>query len=91
MLGCKGLPTAIQRLRGAEQRGHKLGVSMIQDETSLPLVFCLKCGAYSSKICVRLAGDCPPEISKSGEQTLYRIVDAPRIPTSPSRNDAQAS
>ena len=72
MVGCKGLPTAIQKLRGAELRGHRLGVSRVQNEESLPLVFCMKCGAYSSKRCVLLAGVCPPETPKSGKQTLFR-------------------
>eukprot|EP00959_Pyramimonas_sp_CCMP1952_P171294 3579520-Pyramimonas_sp.AAC.1 len=59
-MGCRGLPTAIQKLRGAELRGHKRGVSMIQGAQCLPLVLCLRCGAYSSQRCARLAGVCPP-------------------------------
>eukprot|EP00959_Pyramimonas_sp_CCMP1952_P237652 4966335-Pyramimonas_sp.AAC.1 len=49
MVGCKGAPTALRNLEGAESRGHLLTCAMIDSEDQEPFVFCYRCGAYSSK------------------------------------------
>eukprot|EP00959_Pyramimonas_sp_CCMP1952_P123441 2580666-Pyramimonas_sp.AAC.1 len=72
MIGCKGVPTAFRNLKDAEERGHLLACAMIDNEAQEPLVFCYRCGAYSSKRCVLLAGRCCGKLG-TRSQTLYRV------------------
>ena len=73
MIGCGGLPTALGHLKEAEAREHLLACAMIDNEQQEPLVFCYRCGAYSSKRCVLLGQRCLKKLGKSGAQTLFRI------------------
>ena len=74
MNGCNGLPTARRRMQGAEsERGHLLCTTFAQEEECAPLLFCFRCGAYTSKRCFRLGGNCDGEPGPRGRGALSRI------------------
>ena len=74
MLGCKGLSTALQHLHGAEsERGHLLCATILQEADCQPLVFCFRCGAYTSKRCFKLGGLCDGRPGSSGRSALHLI------------------
>ena len=74
MLGRRGLPTALRRVQGAEsERGHLLCTTMRQDAECAPLLFCFRCGAYTSKRCYKFGGVCDGEPGPCGRGALKRI------------------
>ncbi len=67
---CPGPRLALQQRR-LEERGHRLCVAQ---GDGMPIKYCSRCGAWSTRRAFNLARDCPRAPSAAGRQALVRIA-----------------
>ena len=72
MTGCSGVPPMLRKIAKHAFFGHRLQVCRLSDR---PLFFCVVCGAWALRRCIRLAAPCGghPATGSAGATALKRI------------------